>query len=106
MQVTDTPPPQLSGGAEPLPGDQAGEGHRPLTSKRQALRWLATELGVTGAEAHRLFVAYQRDQERPTVTASKSYKASFIDWLMRQAPSQRPRTVAKWQIGQGSWRLT
>lgn len=101
-----TAPPGIAGTTEPLPGTQAGEGNRPLTSKREAIRFLSAELGVTGAQAHQLFDAYRRDMERPIVTAAETYAHGFIDWLMRQAPSDRKPSVRKWRIGEGNWRTS
>lgn len=98
-----TSPPGLAQIAEPLPGYQAG-GRTAPTSKREAFRILRTELCVTGAQAHALYVAYERDQERPLATLSETYAASFIDWLMRQAPADRKPSVRKWQIGESQWR--
>lgn len=71
--------------AESLP-DYRQVGVTAPTSKREALRWLRDELGVTGAQAHALFVAYQCDLERPTVTASTSYSRSFLEFLMAEQP--------------------
>ena len=101
-----TSPPGIARTSEPLPGTQAGEGNRPLTSKREAFRHLRTSLGITGAQAHALYVAYARDAERPLVTAGRDYRPSFIDWLMRQAPNPRKTTVRKWRIGETGWRTT
>ena len=98
-----TSPPGTAGIAEPLPGYQAG-GRTAPTSKREAFRILRADLGVTGAQAHALYVAYRRDQERPAATAGETYAASFIDWLMRQSPATKPRATRKYQIGETGWR--
>ncbi len=103
-----TAPPGTARTSEPLPGNQAGEGNRPLTSKREAFRLLRAELGITGAQAHALFVAYERDvadARRIGNDTSRSDHA-FIDWLMRQAPSLRKPTIRKWRIGEAGWRVT
>ncbi|MFS3128675.1 hypothetical protein ACLM5J_09745 [Nocardioides sp. Bht2] len=47
-----------------------------------------------------MYVAYQRDQERPAVTAGATYRLSFLAWLMEQAPVKRNREVLKhgWRV--------
>lgn len=95
-------PPGLAPIAESLPDMQAG-GRTAPTSKREALRHLRTELHVTGAQAHALFVAYERDvaDARRIGNDSGRSDAAFVDWLMRQAPSQRARSVRHWRLGEG-----
>ena len=60
-----------------------------ITSKREAIRWLRAECGVTGAQAHKLYDAYRADMERPLVTARVTYSRWYLDRLMRQAPGPR-----------------
>lgn len=77
-----------------------------LSTKEGRKRFLMVELGVTGPQAKALIVAYQRDvadQERIGNETSRP-DASFIDWLMRQAPSPRKPTIRRWQIGESAWR--
>lgn len=97
-------PPGYMPTMETAAGHDRQVGDTAPTSKREAIRFLRAELKVTGAQANRLYEAYRRDQERPVATAAKSYRSSFIDWLMRQAPGARNRPAQKWQLGQGQWR--
>lgn len=79
-----------------------------VTSKREAFRVLRAELGITGAQAHRLFVAYERDiadAHRIGNTTARS-DASFLSWLMSQAPGNRIRPVRKWRVGEAGWRTS
>lgn len=74
-------PPTSTYVAEPLPGiRQVGE--TAPTSKRQALRWLAAELGITGTQAHRLAVAYQKDQR--DADARSAAREEFRAWFSRR----------------------
>lgn len=70
------------------------------------MRFLVAELGVSRPQAHALLVAYERDQERPAATANRTYAASFLAWLMSQAPSDRKPSIRKWRIGETGWRTT
>lgn len=76
------------------------------TSKREAVRYLRAELGLTGAQAHRLYVAYARDlaDARRIGNDTHSSDEGFIDWLMRQAPGTRKPSVRQWRIGEAGWR--
>lgn len=77
-----------------------------VTSKREAFRTLRAELGITGAQAHRLYVAYEADiadAHRIGNTTARS-DASFLSWLMSQAPGHRNRPVRKWRVGEAGWR--
>lgn len=74
-------PPTTTYVAEPLPGYQAG-GRTAPTSKRQALRWLAAELSITGAQAHRLAVAYEKDQR--DADARSATREEFRAWFGRR----------------------
>ncbi|NYD39949.1 hypothetical protein [Nocardioides panaciterrulae] len=101
-------PPGTAHVAEPLPGYQAG-GRTAPTSKRDAFRILRAELGVTGAQAHALYVAYERDVADAMRIGNDTGRSdlTFIDWLMRQAPSQRPRSRRRWRVGEGGgWAVT
>lgn len=87
--------------AEPLPGiRQVGE--TAPTSKRKALSFLRTELGITGAQAHALFVAYERDVADALRVGNDTERsdADFIDWLRRQAPGGRRVAIRKheWRV--------
>lgn len=95
-------PPGVDHSAEPLPGYQAG-GRTAPTSKREAFRILRAELGVTGPQARALYIAYERDVADALRIGNDTNRsdASFIDWLMRQAPAQRPRSRRRWRIGEG-----
>lgn len=74
-------PPGYVANAESLPDCRQVGGTAP-TSKRQALRWLAAELGVTGAQAHRLYIAYQRDLRE--ADARRFVIEEFGPWLRRR----------------------
>ena len=101
-----TAPPGITPTTETAAGHDRQVTATEVTLKREAIRFLRAELGITGAQANRLYGAYLRDLERPVVTAARSYRASFIDWLMRQAPGGRRQDVRKWRIGEGNWRTT
>jgi hypothetical protein len=92
-----TAPPGSTYIAEPLPGYQAG-GRTAPTSKRQALRWLAAELGITGAQAHRLVVAYEKDQR--DADAREFIAEEFGPWLRRRGDLLVVRGKAKreWRV--------
>lgn len=87
--------------AEPLPGIRQ-EGDTAPSSKREALRWLRAELGITGAQAHALYAAYERDLADALRIGNDTGRSdfAFIDWLMRQAPGGRQRSVKKheWRV--------
>lgn len=102
-----TSPPGTARTAEPLPGNQAG-GRTAPTSKREAFRTLRAELGVTGAQAHALYAAYERDVADVHRVGNDTNRSDvgFIDWLMRQAPVKRKPSVRKWRVGEGQWRTT
>lgn len=68
------------------------------------MRYLVAELGVSRPQAHALIRAYERDLERPAVTADESYQPSFLTWLMQQVPGGRKPTVRKWRVGESQWR--
>lgn len=93
-------PPGQTHIAEPLPGvRQVGE--TAPTSKREALRWLAAELAITGAQAHRLIVAYQRDQHDARMAdASRFVREEFGPWLRRRGDLLVVRSKAKheWRV--------
>lgn len=96
------PPPGHTATTETAAGHDRQVIDTAITTKREAIRYLRAELGVTGAQANRLYGAYVADQERPVVTAGRTYRSSFIDWLMRQAPGgRRPRATPK-----RGWRVT
>lgn len=91
-------PPGHTSLAEPLPGiRQVGE--TAPTSRRQALRWLAAELGITGAQAHRLALAYEKDQR--DADARDFIAEEFGPWLRRRGDLLLVRGKRKHQ-----WRLT
>lgn len=91
-------PPGHVATAEPLPGiRQVGE--TAPTSRRQALRWLAAELGITGAQAHRLALAYEKDQR--DADARDFIAEEFGPWLRRRGDLLLVRGKRKHQ-----WRLT
>lgn len=100
-----TAPPGIARTAEPLPGYQAG-GRTAPTPKREAIRYLRAELGITGAQAHALVIAYERDVADAVRVGNCTSRsdASFIDWLMRQSPSQRARKCRKYRVGETGWR--
>lgn len=91
-------PPGLAPVAESLPDYQAG-GRTAPTSKRQALRWLALELGITGAQAHRLVVAYEKDLR--DADAREFIAEEFGPWLRRRGDLLVVRGKA-----QHAWRVT
>jgi hypothetical protein len=69
-----------------------------VTSKRQALRWLASELGITGAQAHRLVVAYEKDQR--DADAREFIAEEFGPWLRRRGDLLvvRGRARREWKV--------
>lgn len=83
--------------AESLP-DNRQVGESAPTSRRQALRWLAAELGITGAQAHRLHVAYLRDQR--DADAREFIAEEFGPWLRRRGDLLVVRSKRK-----HDWRL-
>lgn len=92
-----TAPPGIAPTTETAAGHDRQVSDTALTSKREAIRYLRDQLQITGAQANRMYVAYQRDQERPAVTAGATYRLSFLAWLMEQAPVKRNREVLKRQ---------
>lgn len=66
------------------------------------MSFLRTELGITGAQAHALFVAYERDvaDARRIGNDTERSDLEFIDWLMRQAPGGRRVAIRKheWRV--------
>lgn len=76
-----------------------------VTSKREAVR-LLRGIGLTGAEAHRMYDAYRADLERPVVTAGASYSRGFLAWLQRTPPGGLPPRVRRWRVGEGQWRTS
>lgn len=101
------PPPGLAPITETAAGHDRQVTASEVTSKREAFRVLRAELGVTGAQAHALFVAYERDvaDARRVGNDTARSDASFLAWLMEQAPSQRRRPVRKWRVGEAGWRV-
>lgn len=96
-----TAPPGQWPASEPCGEQITAERDPDLSTKNGQKRYLMCKLGVTRAQAHLLMAAYERDLERPVVTADKTYRPSFLDWLMRQAPGGRPiRAVRKheWKV--------
>lgn len=74
-----------------------------LSTRNGQRRYLCAELGVSQREARILIAAYERDVADAHRIGNDTARsdASFIDWLMRQAPSQRARSVRRWKIGEG-----
>ena len=69
-----------------------------LSTRTKQMRFLVAELGVTRRQAHSLIVAYERDQNAPLPkSAQKTYRLSFLAWLMEQRPldERRARPVAR-----------
>lgn len=64
-----------------------------LSTRTQQMRFLVAELGVTRQQAHRLIVAYEKDLRDAVLEADREQR--FFDWLMRQSPGGRRRTVCK-----------
>jgi hypothetical protein len=64
--------------AEPLPGIRQ-EGDTAPSSKREAIRWLSSELGITGAQAHRLFDAYRADLADAATAHAVAVEAGRFD---------------------------
>jgi len=98
------PPGNARHSSEPRVEQISAEREPDLSTKTKQMRYLVAELGVSRPQAHALIRAFERDQERPLVTSGETYRASFIDWLMRQAPSPRKPTIRKWRIGETGWR--
>lgn len=89
--------------AEPGAGAYQAVRDTDLTTKRGQQ---IDRLGLTRNEARRLVAAYQRDlaDARRIGNSTRRSDADFIDWLMRQSPAQRPRSIRKYQIGETGWR--
>lgn len=99
-----TAPPGIARRTEP-PGERiTGERETDLSTRSGQERYLVHSLGLTYPQAKELLRAYERDMERPLATVHQDYKPSFLDWLMRQAPGGRRRTVRKFQVGEAGWR--
>lgn len=80
------PPPGHMATTEPRVEQISAVSDTDLTTRTQQMRYLVQTCGVTRRQAHALIKAYEADMERPLVTARRTYRAHFIDWLMRQAP--------------------
>lgn len=96
-------PPGLIARTE-LSGEHITEGRAAdLSTRNGQRRYLCAELGVGQREARLLIAAYERDvadAQRIGNDAARS-DASFLDWLMRQAPTERRRAKRNWQVGEG-----
>jgi hypothetical protein len=75
----------------PLPGIRQVGDTEP-TSRRSQLRYLRLSLGITGAQAHALVVAYEKDVDDAIRIGNDTWRSDlgFIDWLMRQTPAGNP----------------
>ena len=95
-----------AGCTEPGAGAYQAVRDTDLTTKRGQEGYLVDRLGLTRNEARRLIAAYQRDvaDARRIGNSTRRSDADFIDWLMRQSPAQRPRSIRKYQIGETGWR--
>lgn len=97
--------------AEPLPGIQAGGSHRPLTTKREAIRQLMG-LGITGPQAQHLYRAYEADVADAVRIGNDTGRSdtAFLAWLMEQPPLdiRQPRRRPRPSIGQpgSGWAVT
>lgn len=99
-------PPGLTATTE-SPGEQiTGERVTDLSTKSGQERHLVDGLGMTYPQAKAMLRAYERDladAHRIGNTTARS-DASFIGWLMSQAPGHRNRPVRKWRVGEAGWR--
>ena len=96
-------PPVLTDIAESLP-DYRQVGVSAPTSKREAIRLLRADLGITGAQANRLYSAYLVDVADAQRIGNDTGRSDeeFLAWLMRQAPGPgRQRSVLH-----HGWRVT
>lgn len=68
-----------------------------ITPKREAIRLLRADLGITGAQANRLYSAYLADVADAQRIGNDTGRSdvAFLDWLMRQTPGGRARPVVK-----------
>lgn len=94
-------PPGLAPTTEPSAG-YSRDRVTDLSTKEGRKRYLMQELGVTGCQAKRLLAAYAADladADRLGNDTGRSDEA-FLDWLMRQAPGGRKRSVCKreWRV--------
>ena len=88
--------------AEP-PGEQiTGERDTDLSTKSGQERYLVRELGLTYPQAKHLIAAYERDLADAVRIGNDTGRSdfAFIDWLMRQAPGGRRRSIRKheWRV--------
>ena len=98
-------PPALAT-TEPRVEHISAESDTALSTRTQQMRFLVAELGITRQQAHRLIKAYEADL-RDAANADRlgndtgRSDADFLDWLLRQAPGGRKRSVCK-----RDWRVT
>lgn len=98
------PPPVLTDTTETAAGHNRQVIDTAITSKREAIRLLRADLGITGAQANRLYSAYLADMADALRIGNDTARSdeAFIDWLLRQAPGPgRQRSVLKRE-----WRVT
>lgn len=73
-----------------------------LTTRTQQMRYLVAELGITRPQAHALLRAYAADQSDAARIGNDTGRSDldFLDWLLRQAPGGRVRSVKKreWRV--------
>lgn len=100
-----TSPPGIARVAEPSAG-YSRDRIPDLSTKQGQKRYLMDGLGVSGPQAKALVKAYERDvaDARRVGNDTDRSDASFIDWLMRQSPSQRTRQCRKYRLGESGWR--
>lgn len=65
-------------------------------SRRTQLRYLESETGLTRPQSKAMIRAYELDQRDAVRDVERRVRyLSFVDWLMRQAPSTRKPSVKK-----------
>lgn len=76
------------------------------TTKREAIRILRADLGITGAQANALYNAYRADVADAVRIGNDTHRSDtdFLAWLMEQAPAARRPSTRKWRIGDSQWR--
>ncbi len=97
-----SPPGSTATTARPV-AHTSGERVTDLSTKSGQERYLVDELGVTYPQAKALLTAYAADLADADRLGNDTGRSDsdFLDWLMRQSPGQRPRSIRKWRVGEG-----
>lgn len=98
------PPPGHTATTETAAGHNRQVIDTAITPKREAIRLLRADLGITGAQANRLYSAYLADLADAVRIGNDTGRSdeAFIDWLLRQPPVPLARRKAP----KHEWRVT